>query len=169
MTTTSTEEVPVVVEEIKKDKSIEYYLDQVDSHHEETRRIRNSLINQLLPAVQNIAFDINNEKSSDVEKKILAITTLDSLLVSQEKSSENVANIRLKSKMADEVSTSSQLAIEVLKQIKLSDCLQKSNNSSTSVSVEDEQQLKALTDCFDSEIPNEELKEDCYDFDQEKE
>lgn len=141
------------------------YLDKVDIIHDDTAMYRNELILQLAAGVRSIDFtDINSAKPGDVEKKLMAVDTLERLLSSKEKSVINQANLRLKQREAKGAEALGQMAADILTKIDLSI----RTGPSTPLYTIDPSQEQALAKLAELEtIPSTEMRLDPYHLDEE--
>ena len=158
-----TQEIPDIIKIIPGEQhGIEQYLDQADLVHNETALIRDRLIRHLGSAVQDIKFDFNNDRLDDVEKKVMAVETLNKLIDAREKSMTTRVNNRLKNKELKNNEALGKVAAELLMKIDLSN---KCGAKNKPLSPENLADLDCVTAGMDCEIPETEMREDPYNLD----
>lgn len=158
----NTRELPDIIKIIPNEPNgIEKYLDQCDLVHNETAVIREQLISQVGSAVAKIEFNFNNDSLDDVEKKIMAVETLNKLIDSREKSMTTRVNNRLKNKELKGNEALGKIAADLLMKIDLSSQSFVKNQPLDPANLAE---LESVTCGMESEITDTELRDDPYNL-----
>ena len=155
-------ELPDIIKIIPNEPNgIEKYLDQCDLVHNETAIIRERMISQLGAAVSEIQFDFNGNSLDDVEKKIMAVETLNKLIDSREKSMNSRVNNRLKNKELKGNEALGKIAADLLMKIDLSagHCIKNQPLDPSNLA-----ELESVTCGMEDEIREDELRDDPYNL-----
>lgn len=158
----NTRELPDIIKIIPNEPNgIEKYLDQCDLVHNETAVIREKMISQMGSAVAEIKFNFNNDSLDDVEKKIMAVETLNKLIESREKSMTSRVNNRLKNKELKGNEALGKIAADLLMKIDLSAnaCIKNQPLDPANLA-----ELDSVTCGMEQEICENELRDDPYNL-----